>query len=76
MAENNITGITIDAFTQRSGFMGRRITTEQVLTMEFPGGRCILRRSTLEEAGDSWKLFRKRLETLAEKKGIPYQDNT
>lgn len=71
MAIPGIKAITIDTVTERSGFLGQRITTEEVLTLEYEGGRCILRQGTLEASGDSWKLFKRRLQASAREKGIP-----
>lgn len=63
--------ITLTTITEKTGFLGRRIYTEEALTMEYPAGKVIVRQSTVESAGDSWKLFKKRLVRSAQEQGIP-----
>lgn len=65
--------ITLTTITEKTGFLRCRIVTEEALTMEYPAGRVILRQSTVEDAGDSWRLFKKRLLESAQSQGIPFE---
>lgn len=74
MAELTITGITLLNITEKTGFLGRRIITEEQLRLTTPGGSIYLQQNVLEGTGDSWKLFKARLRENAELHGIPYTD--
>lgn len=74
MAETTITGITLMNITEKTGFLGRRIITEEQVRLKTSGGSIYLRQHVLEDTGDSWKLFQARLRENAAQYGIPYAD--
>ncbi len=76
MAKSSITALEIQTCQERAGFLGRRTVSDEMLRMETSGGCIYLRKSTVEDAGDSWPRFKRRLSGLAREKGIPYQDTT
>lgn len=74
MSEAKITGIILMNITEKTGFLGRKIITEEQIRLITPGGSIYLRQHVLESAGDSWKLFQARLRENANQHGIPYED--
>lgn len=67
--------ISLTTITQRTGFRGRKQTTDEAICLKTAGGSIFLRRSAVEDAGSSWKLLTRRLETLAQEKSIPFSDD-
>ncbi len=76
MAKSSITAIEVLEVQETSGLLGRRLQEDQFLRLETSGGSVYLRRSAVENAGDSWKRVKRRIENLAREKEIPFQDAT
>ncbi len=67
------TKITLTTVSEKAGLLGRRFQTHETLTLHYPGGKVILSQRALEETGDSWSLFCRRLEEKAREQGIPWE---
>ncbi len=66
--------ISLTTITQRTGFRGRKQKHDEAICLKTGGGSIFLRKSAVEDAGNSWKLLTRRLETLAQEKSIPFTD--
>lgn len=76
MAKSSITAIEVLEVREKAGLLGRRTQEDQFLRLETSGGSVYLRRSAVEDAGDSWKRVKRRIENLAQEKAIPFRDGT
>ena len=74
MERSAITGVTLTNITEKTGFLGRRIITEEQVCLAASGGSIYLRQHVVEAAGDSWKLFKARLRENAKEYDIPFED--
>lgn len=76
MAKSSITAFSIQPAEEKAGLFGRKTVPDEILRMETPGGSIYLRKSAVEDAGDSWSRVKRRLRNLAGEKGIPFTDST
>lgn len=76
MAKSSITSIEVLKVREKAGLLGRRTQEEQFLCLKTAGGSVYLRKSAVEDAGDSWTRVKRRIENLALEKDIPYRDST
>ena len=76
MAKSSITSIEVLKVREKAGLLGRRTEEEQFLRLKTAGGSVYLRKSAVEDAGDSWARVKRRIENLASEKNIPYRDTT
>lgn len=74
MANTTIEHITLRNITERTGFLGKKQELQEQLCLKTPGGHIYLAESTLRNGGDSWKLFKARLQENAQIHGIPFED--
>lgn len=64
--------IVLTTITERTGLLGRKQRTEEALVLFYEGGKVILRQSAVEDAGDSWSLFLRRIQEKALGAGVPF----
>lgn len=66
--------ISLTTITERTGFRGRKQTTEEAVCLKTGGGSIYLKKSAVEGAGNSWALLVRRIQNLALEKKIPLSD--
>ena len=66
--------ISLTTVTERTGFRGRKQTTEEAICLKTVGGNIYLKKSAVEGAGNSWQLLVRRLRNLSAEKKIPFSD--
>lgn len=66
--------ISLTTITHRTGFRGRKQQTDEAICLKTAGSSIYLRKSAVEDAGNSWKLLTRRLQTMALEKSIPFSD--
>ena len=76
MAKQQIIGVEIRPLQEKTGLLGRKQTSDQILQMDFHGGSVLIRRSTVLEAGGNWVKLKRRIMRLTEEKDIPFTDYT
>lgn len=76
MAKNSITSFHVETIQDRTGFLGRKTTEDELLRMDTAGGSIYLRKSAVERAGDNWEPLKRRMWNLAREKEIPFTDHT
>lgn len=64
--------IILTTITERTGLLGRKQRTEEALVLFYEGGKVILRQSAVEDAGDSWSLFLRRIQEKAKNAQVPF----
>lgn len=74
MANTTIERITLTTVTEKTGFLGRKMQTQELISFTAPGGHIYLREDTLNQGGDSWRLFKARLRENAREHQIPFED--
>lgn len=74
MANTIIEQITLTTVTEKTGFLGRKTQTQELIMFTAPGGHIYLREDTLNQGGDSWQLFKARLRASAKEHSIPFED--
>ena len=57
MTNQQIIGFEVKPVTEKTGFLGRKKTEDQILQIQVPGGNIFLRKSTLQAAGAALFLF-------------------
>jgi hypothetical protein len=70
----SITSISRLEIQEPTGLLGRKTRTEEALCLHTDRGDIFLRKSAVEDAGDSWRLLTSRLWNMAKEQGIPFQD--
>ena len=74
MSKTLFTGISVEKVVEKTGLLGRKIHTDELLRMELPGGSITLRRSAVIAAGDNYFRLKSQLAEAAEKRGIPWNE--
>lgn len=76
MAKYSITAFDVQRVQEKYGLLGRKTVEDEILRMETPGGSVYLRKSAVEQTGDSWNRVKRRFSGLAGEKNIPFTDLT
>lgn len=69
-----IRGFAIEPIQKQKTVLGRKGETESAIVLKTTGGNVILPKSAVTGAGDSWEKLTRRLRTLAQEKGIPFEE--
>lgn len=76
MAKSSITSFDVQRVQEKAGLLKQKTTEDEILRMETSGGSIYLRKSAVENAGDSWTRVKRRFSNLAGEKNIPFIDRT
>lgn len=74
MSKQLFTGITVEKTVEKTGLLGRKTVTDELLRMELPGGSVTLRRSAVIAAGDNYFRLKNQLFEAARRLGIPWSE--
>lgn len=74
MSKTLFTGISVEKTIEKTGLLGRKTVTDELLRMELPGGSVTLRRSAVIAAGDNYFRLKDKLSEAAQKRGIPWTE--
>ena len=74
MSKTVFTGISVEKTIEKTGLLGRKTVTDELLRMELPGGSVTLRRSAVIAAGDNYFRLKNQLSEAAERLGIPWSE--
>lgn len=74
MSKQQFIGIIVEKTAEKTGLLGRKTVTDELLRMELPGGSVTLRRSAVIAAGDNYFRLKNQLSEAAAKRGIPWTE--
>ena len=74
MSNSAFTSIIVEKTMEKTGLLGRRSVTDELLRMQLPQGSVCLRRSAVIAAGDNYFRLKNDLKEAAARKGIPWQE--
>ena len=76
MAKSSITAFDVERIQETAGRLWKKPLEDEVIRMETAGGAIYLRKSAVENAGDSWERVKRRFSNLSGEKKIPFTDRT
>lgn len=76
MAKTQITRISTRKVQEKTGLLGKKTVTDELLCMDLPGGSVCLRRSAVIAAGDNYFRLKRQMMDLAKDRGIEFVDET